>query len=132
MRIEQKTPFVGRRVELEKLGRKMTEAARNNGSVVLIGGEPGVGKSRLAHEDGAQAERLGLRCLLGRCYETDVQVPFAPLVDLAARAARSEQAGSFRRALGQEASGVARILPQLRTQFPDLPPALQPPSGQER
>ncbi len=46
----QAAEFIGREEELEKLSRALTKAERKNGSVWLIAGESGVGKSRLARE----------------------------------------------------------------------------------
>jgi tetratricopeptide (TPR) repeat protein len=99
---------------------------------VSIAGDAGVGKSRLAEEAAAEAESLGFRALIGRCYEMDGSVPYAPLVDLLARAARSEDAGSLRRALGDEAGEIAKILPELRRLFGDVPPSIDLPPDQER
>ena len=48
------------------------------GGVLLLGGEPGVGKSRLAEELLAEARQRGCLTLTGRCYETEGTPPFIP------------------------------------------------------
>src|SRR5919108_410298 len=100
--IAPRTEFVGRAAERALLRGVLKEALAGRGCLVSITGEAGVGKSRLAEESAAEAEDLGFRTLIGRCHEMDATVPYAPLVDLLARAARSEDAGSLRRALGEE------------------------------
>ncbi len=127
-----RTEFVGRERERARLRTVLAEALAGRGSLVSIAGDAGVGKSRLAEEVASEAEGRGFRALIGRCHEMDVSVPYAPLVDLLARAARSEDAGSLRRALGDEAGEVARILPELRRLFGDVPPTIDLPPDQER
>src|SRR5262245_53763183 len=101
--VTPRTTFVGRDAERAALRAVLREALTGRGHFVALSGEAGVGKSRLAEETAIEGEDLGFRALIGRCYEVDNAVPYAPLVDLLARAARSEEAGSLRRALGDEA-----------------------------
>src|SRR5919108_5038919 len=130
--IAPRTEFVGRAAERALLRGVLKEALAGRGCLVSITGEAGVGKSRLAEESAAEAEEMGFRALIGRCHEMDSAVPYAPLVDLLARAARSEDAGSLRRALGEEAGEIAKILPELRRLFGDVPPSIELPPDQER
>ncbi len=58
-------PFVGRQREMEQLESWWSHAARGQGSLVLIAGEAGVGKSRLVNEFARLAETQGARVLLG-------------------------------------------------------------------
>jgi predicted ATPase len=58
-------PFVGRELEMEQLRGWWSRAARGRGTIVLVGGEAGVGKSRLVAELAAQAEHEGARVLFG-------------------------------------------------------------------
>lgn len=62
-------PFVGRARELDELGLALAGAGAGHGSLLLISGEPGIGKSRLMEEVAARAEELGWRVLTGRCWE---------------------------------------------------------------
>ena len=73
-------PFVGREAELEQLRGWWSRAARGRGGIVLIGGEAGIGKTRLAAELGSQAEREGARLLLGRTDFAE-PVPYQALVE---------------------------------------------------
>src|SRR5688500_9612196 len=57
------TPFVGRDAELDQLLRALGETAQRRGCVALIGGEPGIGKSRLADQLAIRARDDGMRTL---------------------------------------------------------------------
>src|SRR5262245_56468065 len=70
--------FVGRRWEMEGLQATLEDTLAGRGRVVLLEGEPGIGKTRLASEFAAFAERRGARVLVGRCYEGEGAPPFWP------------------------------------------------------
>src|SRR5215210_8267040 len=73
--------FVGRAVELTELQAAFRDAARARPSLVLVGGESGVGKSRLADELKRHARETGARVLSGDCVELgDDELPYAPLL----------------------------------------------------
>jgi DNA-binding SARP family transcriptional activator len=61
--------LVGRAYECERLQKMLDEAALGRGRALLLSGEPGIGKSRLAQEAAARAAGRGLAVLWGRCYE---------------------------------------------------------------
>jgi class 3 adenylate cyclase len=71
----ERTPFVGREVEQAELRLYLDRAARGRSALVMIGGEPGVGKTRLADELAAQARQRGLLALTGHCYEMEGAPP---------------------------------------------------------
>ncbi|MDN5931850.1 MAG: AAA family ATPase, partial [Pseudonocardia sp.] len=70
--------LVGRDGELEILGRHLAAAAAGSGRAVLVSGEPGIGKTRLAAEVAHRARGHGLRPVWGRCRETEGAPPFLP------------------------------------------------------
>ncbi|MHA6785803.1 BTAD domain-containing putative transcriptional regulator [Pseudonocardia saturnea] len=61
--------FVGRRSELSTLVTRLSAAVAGTGSVVLVGGEAGIGKTRLAEEAAATAVDLGMRVAWSRCAD---------------------------------------------------------------
>jgi DNA-binding CsgD family transcriptional regulator/tetratricopeptide (TPR) repeat protein len=73
--------FVGRTAELDLLGGALARAADGRPAFVFVGGESGVGKTRLLREFEARASDGGARVLLGQCLELGgAQIPYAPLV----------------------------------------------------
>lgn len=65
MRDEKRLPFVGRDREMERLSEAWSRAKQGRGGVVFVGGEPGIGKSRLVSEMMHAAEATGGRTLFG-------------------------------------------------------------------
>src|SRR6185503_8936480 len=73
--------FVGRSAELAELRAALEEAISSRPSLALVGGESGVGKSRLADELARHAREAGARVLSGDCVELgDDELPYAPLI----------------------------------------------------
>jgi ATP/maltotriose-dependent transcriptional regulator MalT len=73
--------FVGRAAELAELRAALEEATGSRPSLALVGGESGVGKSRLADELKRHAHEAGARVLSGDCVELgDDELPYAPLL----------------------------------------------------
>ena len=124
------TPFVGRTAELAALQRKFEAAQGADGSVVMLVGEPGIGKSRTATELCDHARSRGATALWGRCYDGDWAAPFSPFVEALTQYANAEPshlAADFGACLGV----LARLVPAIREQVPDLPePATLEPEGE--
>ena len=73
--------FVGRTRELAELQVALQDAAESRASLALVGGESGVGKSRLAEELSRHARESGARVLSGDCVELgEDELPYAPLL----------------------------------------------------
>src|SRR5580658_2507900 len=101
--------------------------------MVMLGGGPGVGKSRLALEMSEYASRKGFRCSVGHCYERDEPVPYLPFAEiLENNLARAASLDEHRQWIGENAAELARIAPSLRRVFPDLPQPFELPPAQQR
>src|SRR5581483_9137035 len=75
--------LVGRRQEMQSLSDALGHATAGGHASVVVGGEAGVGKSRLVHELIEHARAAGTRALVGGCVELDGGgIPLAPLVDM--------------------------------------------------
>jgi class 3 adenylate cyclase/tetratricopeptide (TPR) repeat protein len=119
------TRFVGREREIAQLREDLEEAGRGHGRIVLIGGQPGVGKTRLVSELTMQALDRGFQVLTGRAYETEGMPAYLPITD-ALRAHLSGLGGDELQAvLDGNAPYLARLLPELRELIEDIP---EPPS----
>jgi AAA ATPase domain len=71
-------PFVGRAKELGDLASALEEAASGRGSLVLVTGEPGIGKTRLMSELARVGSERGVRVVTGRCWEEGGAPPYWP------------------------------------------------------
>lgn len=131
--LADRTAFVGREAERSMLRRLLKRALRGDGGVAMIGGALGVGKTRIAAEFAAEASNRGFTILVGSCYDRENSLPFSPFVEILESAmAQSRSQEAFRTALGNDAAEMARLMPQLRRLFPDIPPALELPPEQSR
>ena len=103
--------FVGRRGELDRLRQYLQRATEGNRQLVLLEGEPGIGKTRLAMEFMEVCEAEGSLALYGRC-DAETLVPYQPFVEALRRyvARAPEQAGAWRAQHGAE---LGRVIPEL-------------------
>ncbi len=116
------TKFVGREAECAALRRHLDPASRGEPRVIMIGGEAGVGKTRLARQVAAEASHKGFLVLAGGCYDREDPVPFSPLVEMIEALAQGAEPAALREMLGEDAAEVARLMPHLRRLFSDIPP----------
>ena len=130
--VGRRTSFVGREAERAELRRLLERAQRGEGALALIGGEPGIGKTRLAEELLAEARARRMLALVGHCYEMEGAPPFVPFVEILEQACRMVDRSAFREALGDAAPEVARLVPGLRNLFVDIPQPLELPREQQR
>jgi len=112
--------FVGRTAELEALSRRVESATSGFGSVVLIAGDPGIGKTRLAEEAARYARGRGIRVLWGSCWEGEGAPAFWPWVQVMRSFAAAATSDSWTLALGRGAGDIARVIPELREYMPGL------------
>ena len=76
----ERSPFVGRERERDVLLAAVDAARGGERRVVLVAGEPGIGKTRLVAEVARRAHAGGATILAGRCHE-EPPGPFAPFVE---------------------------------------------------
>ncbi|MEE2852463.1 MAG: BTAD domain-containing putative transcriptional regulator [Actinomycetota bacterium] len=112
-------PFVGRGRELEGLLSAWQTALAGGVRAVLIAGEPGVGKTRLAGEWSQQAYAQGAVVLYGRCDE-DLGAPYQPFAEALRSLAPCVGADRLRAVRGVEA--LLSLVPGLADVVPDLTP----------
>jgi predicted ATPase/class 3 adenylate cyclase len=128
----ERTPFVGRTQERTRLLQAVERARAGSGTLILIGGEAGVGKSRLVEEVAAEARRLGLMVLTGHCVDQQGAPPYLPTIEHLEEAARQGTPETFRQALGENAPEIAKLMPELRLRYSDIPEPVTLPPEQER
>jgi DNA-binding SARP family transcriptional activator len=105
-------PFVGREEELGRLRERWADVGRGQRAAVVLGGEPGIGKTRLASELARDVHEQGALVLYGRCDE-GLGVPYQPFVEALRPYARAVGLDRLRADLGHLAPELGRVLPEL-------------------
>ncbi len=122
--------FVGRERELTQLDAVLKEAVGGRGRLLLIAGEPGIGKTRLAESVAAKAAGRGAKVIWGRCWEGEGAPAFWPWVQVLRACLRLGDGRTLAGRLGPGAPYVAQVVPEVRELLPDLPAA--PPLDSEQ
>jgi DNA-binding SARP family transcriptional activator/tetratricopeptide (TPR) repeat protein len=105
-------PFVGREAELTRLRERWTQVCGGSRAALVIGGEAGIGKTRLAGELARAVHEQGALVLYGRCDE-GLAAPYQPFVEALRPYARAVGLDRLRAELGQLAPELGRLLPEL-------------------
>jgi class 3 adenylate cyclase/tetratricopeptide (TPR) repeat protein len=124
--------FIGRSVELDTLKRAIDAGLGGHGSLVLVAGEPGIGKTFLTEHAASYAKLRGAQPLLGRCHETEAGIPYLPFVEALRQCVVDRPDDVLREELGSGAGDVAKIVSEVATRIPDLPPSAAMAGEQER
>ena len=114
--LRARSPYVGRTREREVLKGRLTAGRDGAGGLVLVAGEPGIGKTRFVAEVCSQFDRLTV--LIGGCHDGDV-VPFAPFAEALTDWVRHTSVADVRPVLGGDAAVIARLAPAVRAVLPD-------------
>src|SRR5438105_841401 len=112
-------PFLGRTTELSLLIKAYHTAQRGQTQVVLLEGEAGIGKTRLATEFLSWAEVEGADVLQGRAFETGGHLPYQPVIEALRPRIERENAPDDLLADIWLAE-LTRLLPELGDRYPDL------------
>src|ERR1700730_15574189 len=105
--------LVGREQELGALEDALLRASRGEGGLVLLAGEAGQGKTRLATELAAQARKLDFGVLWGSCSEAELSLPYLPFMQAFGNYLTERGPVSVAAALGPAARELAQLFPQL-------------------
>lgn len=117
-------PLVGRSTEWSML-TDIYNSIGANGHMVILEGEAGIGKTRLAEEFLAHAQDKGANVIAAQCYEGEIHLAFGPVVaGLSAAIASKDSSRWLEDIPAPWLSEAARLLPELLIVRPGLPPAL--------
>ncbi len=125
-------PCVGRTAELDAVRDMVARAKRGDGGLLLFSGEAGVGKTRMILEAEKIAQDNNFTVLRGHCSNTDFAPPYEPALEQIEQMARTLGPDLMRRAMGDNATEIAKLMPELRQQYSDIPPYPTLPPEQER
>ncbi len=124
-------PFAGREEVFEQLVDAWKRCVAGGFEVVLLAGEPGIGKTRLAQELAVRVQG-GDGVVLGGRSDEDVAVPFQAFAAALDWHVRQHEVGQVLQALGAHPGDLARLVPDLAERVPDLAPPLDDEPGSER
>ncbi|MGE5603851.1 MAG: ATP-binding protein, partial [Nitrososphaerales archaeon] len=118
-------PLVGRKQELAVLAEGWQTALAGGCSLLLLGGETGVGKTRLVQEFGEQLRWQGAEVLQGRCYEFERLLPYQPIAEVLRTLGPGPATAALASLEDWVCLQVARLAPDI------VPIAAEPAAGHE-
>lgn len=116
--VQDQPPFVGRQREWKQLQEAWGAAGAGKPSSVVLTGEAGIGKTRLAEEMLSWVSRQGLAAAAAHCYAAEGALPYAPVVAWLRSAPLRKRLATLEAVWLTE---VARLLPELLAEQPKLP-----------
>lgn len=113
-------PLVGRSTALHQLVARSQQARQGQPQAVLVVGESGMGKTRLAEEFVSWARAQGADVLKGQTWEAGGRLPYQPVVEAIRQRLEEENAPED---LLDDLwlAELGRLLPEMRVRYPDLP-----------
>src|SRR5437762_13155041 len=105
--------LIGRDSELSTLEDALLSALRGDGGVVIVGGEAGMGKTRLVNTLASRARTLGCVVVAGGCSEAELSLPYLPFLEAIGNYLTTADAGDLGQRLGPAAGELAQLFPQL-------------------
>src|SRR5437868_5546033 len=117
--------LVGRDSELSTLEDSLLSALRGDGGVVIVGGEAGMGKTRLVNTLAVRARRLGCVVVAGGCSEAELSLPYLPFLEAIGNYLAQTDARELAQRLGPAADELAQLFPQLGRPSPGATEAAQ-------
>jgi tetratricopeptide (TPR) repeat protein len=125
--------LVARGAELAEARELWLRAQEGRGHCLLLSGEPGSGKTRLAREVIVQATLDGAVVLSGACYEYEAATPYLPFVEAFRRWVREQKDDAkLREVIGESASQIAKLAPEIETRLGPFPARHELPAHEER
>jgi tetratricopeptide (TPR) repeat protein len=113
--------MVGRDTEIDALRSSWSETALGRGGMILVSGEPGSGKTRLARELIDYARITGGAVLSGGCYELEAATPYLPFVEALRTWAHHSSDDDLRAAAGDSGAELARLAPEITSRIGPFP-----------
>jgi len=118
--------LIGRGAEEARLEAFLDAAVFGRGSTVIVGGEAGIGKSRLVAQLGNTARDRGATVMVGACLPAGSgAIPYAPFVEALRGLTRSVEPARLAALLGPARNEVARLLPEVAPRTDDAPLRLE-------
>lgn len=114
--VHEPSALLDRAGELSELAAQLARAGGGHGSLVLIGGEPGIGKTSLVSEFAKRAAHGGGEVLWGRAWEDGGAPPFWPWIQVLRALERQYGTERIKSALGASARELSTLVPELASE----------------
>ena len=105
--------MIGRDKELTQLEEALQGAVRGAGQVVMLAGDAGIGKTRLAVELEGRAHKMGIPVLSGSCSEAELSLPYLPFVEALGNYVARADLAMLRDRLGPATGELGHLFPRL-------------------
>jgi len=117
--------FVGRETEMDELRAGLEDSLSGRGRLLMLVGEPGIGKTRTSEELATYAALRSARVLWGKCYEGEGAPAYWPWVQLVRSYVFDRDPKELMSEMGPGAADIADVVPEVRERLPGLPPPPQ-------
>ncbi len=114
---------MGRHREMSALQAALDDARSGRGQIVMLVGEPGIGKTSTVREFTDHAVSQGAQVAWGRCYESNGMPSYWPWVQAIRSYVREQDPEQLRLEMGTGAGEIAEIVPDVRERLPGLEPS---------
>ena len=113
--------FVGRTREIDRLMLVLEQVISNNGRMIMLVGEPGIGKTRTAVEFTKLAEGQDVEVLWGRCYEGEGAPLYWPWIEVIRAYLHNHDAEEVREQMESGVTAIAEMVPHVADHLGELP-----------
>jgi class 3 adenylate cyclase len=124
--------FVGRETEMDELRAGLEDSLSGRGRLLMLVGEPGIGKTRTSEELATYASLRNAKVLWGKCYEGEGAPAYWPWVQLVRSYVFDRDPKELMSEMGPGAADIADVVPEVRERLPGLPPPPQLEAEQAR
>ncbi|MDP9180990.1 MAG: protein kinase, partial [Chloroflexota bacterium] len=120
--------FVGREKEMDELRAGLEDALSGRGRLMMLVGEPGIGKTRTSEEFATYARLRNVQVLWGRCYEGEGAPAYWPWVQIIRSHVHDKEPKELMSEMGPGAADIAQVVSEVKERLPGLPapPQLEP------
>ena len=113
LQCQTQSVFVGRQREMGDLVTALDSAISGLGQIVMLSGDPGIGKTRISQELSAIADTRNADVFWGHCYEGEGAPPYWPWLQIIRTQIDQSDAESLEASMGSGAQVIGEIVPEL-------------------